>query len=212
MSFTGVPIAALDFYEDLEADNSKSFWTAHKAVYESAVKAPVTALAEALSPEFGPVKMFRPYRDVRFSGDKSPYKTQQGATVGGHYFHVGAAGLFVAVGYYQMSPDQLARYRAAVDADGSGRALVRVVRGLRAKDYVVGGDSLKTQPRGVAPDHPRVELLRHRALVAWRELGAPDWLSTPAAVDHIAGAWRELRPLRRWLDRHVGQAQESTRR
>jgi hypothetical protein len=111
-----------------------------------------------------------------------------------------------------MSPDQLARYRFAVDADGSGRALVRVVRDLRAKDYVVGGDSLKTQPRGVAPDHPRVELLRHRALVAWQELGAPDWLSTPAAVDHIAVKWRELRPLRQWLDRHVGRPEEPSRR
>lgn len=72
MTFTGFPEAALDFYDDLEIDNTKSFWEAHKTVYAEAVKAPMTALTDALADEFGPAKVFRPYRDVRFAKDNSP--------------------------------------------------------------------------------------------------------------------------------------------
>ena len=77
--FRGFPVEALDFYDDLEMDNTKSFWTAHKDVYDTAVKAPMTALVAALEPEFGRAKVFRPYRDVRFAKDKTPFKTHQGA-------------------------------------------------------------------------------------------------------------------------------------
>ena len=65
--FHGIPTTALDFYEDLEADNSKAFWTAHNHVYEESVRGPIQALAETLGPEFGTGKLFRPYRDVRFA-------------------------------------------------------------------------------------------------------------------------------------------------
>ena len=63
MAFTGFPVAALDFYDDLEMDNTKSFWDKHKAVYDEGVKAPMTALLAKLEPEFGAGKIFRPYRD-----------------------------------------------------------------------------------------------------------------------------------------------------
>ncbi len=79
MSFTGFPVAGLDFYEDLENDNSKVFWTAHKDVYDQSVRGPLEALATELAGTFGPAKLFRPSRDVRFSKDKTPYKTHQGA-------------------------------------------------------------------------------------------------------------------------------------
>lgn len=71
VQFQGFPEAALDFYDDLEMDNTKSFWEAHKAIYTESVKAPMTALTEALAPEFGAAKVFRPFRDVRFAKDKS---------------------------------------------------------------------------------------------------------------------------------------------
>ena len=71
MTFEGFPVAAFDFYDDLEVDNTKSFWEARKAVYSEAVRAPMTALTAALEPEFGKAKIFRPYRDVRFAKDKS---------------------------------------------------------------------------------------------------------------------------------------------
>ena len=102
--FTGFPVAALDFYDDLEVDNTKSFWEKHKEVYAEAVKAPMTALCAALAPEFAPdgqsAKVFRPYRDVRFAKDKTPYKTHQGAFVA-----VGPA-----TGYYvELSARETAR-------------------------------------------------------------------------------------------------------
>ena len=81
MSFNGFPVSALDFYDDLELDNTKSFWETHKHIYQASVRAPMVALTEALADEFGTAKIFRPYRDVRFSKDKTPYKTHQGAFV-----------------------------------------------------------------------------------------------------------------------------------
>ena len=108
-AFPGFPVAALDFYDDLEMDNTKSFWAAHKEVYETSVKAPMTALVAALEPEFGKAKVFRPYRDVRFAKDKTPYKTHQGAFVPsgpstGWYVQVGAPGVRVGVGFYEAAP------------------------------------------------------------------------------------------------------------
>lgn len=211
MTFTGIPVEALDFYEDLEADNTRSFWTAHASVYDNAVRRPVLALAEALSGEFGDVHVFRPHRDLRFARDKSPYKTQQGVSVGGCYLQVSAAGLFVATGYYRMASDQVTRYRDAVDEERSGKPLAALVERLRGQDYMVGGDLLKTRPRGYAEDHPRLELLRHRSLVGSRDFGAPPWLSTPEAATHVAAAWRELAPLRSWLDEHVGPSEQPRR-
>lgn len=211
MSFAGISDEALEFYEGLAADNTKTYWTAHKHIYERVVRDPLVELCEALAPEFGSPYLFRPYRDVRFARDKSPYKEQQGATVeGGGYVQVSATGLFAAVGYYRMASDQLARYREAVDDARSGRRLERLVESLREQGYTVSGDTLKTRPRGYPADHPRIELLRHRTLVCWIDFGAPDWLATPAAADHVAEAWRDMRPLRGWLDKNVGPSADES--
>lgn len=214
--FTGIPLAALDFYEDLEDDNSRSFWLAHKDVYDSAVRAPIDALMAALAPEFGPAKIFRPYRDVRYAKDKTPYKIQQGAVVhapgsGALYLHIGAAGLFVGGGMFQLNPDQVQRLRRAVDDDVTGRALSRVVNALPKAGFALGGDQLTRVPAGYAKDHPRAELLRYRSVTAGRDFGAPDWLSRPQLVVEVAAAWRSLGPLNRWLGRHVGPSDQPRR-
>jgi uncharacterized protein (TIGR02453 family) len=204
VSFTGIPIEALDFYEGLEADNTKTYWAQHKATYDDAVRGPMRALCEALAPEFGDVHLYRPYRDLRFSRDKSPYKDHQGGTVGDHYLQISAAGLFAASGYYRMTSDQITRYRAAVGSDVSGPSLHSIVTRLRDDGYTVDGDRLKTRPRGFDADHPRIELLRHRSLVTWISFGAPPWLETPDVVRHVAAAWRDMMPLQTWLDDRVG--------
>ncbi len=209
MTFTGFPLEALDFYEGLEADNTKTYWTQHKATYESCVRAPMAALCEQLSDEFGEPYLFRPYRDLRYARNRNPYKEHQGATVGDGYVHISAAGLFAAVGYYQMEPDQLARYRSAVDDEAAGGSLERLVTKLRAAGYTVDGDRLKTRPRGYDADHPRIELLRHRTLVAWLDFGAPDWIHTSEAASRVAAVWRETMPLHDWLDDHVGPSREA---
>src|SRR5271169_6459411 len=119
MAFGGWPAEAVEFYEGLETDNSKSYWTSHKAVYEDAVLRPMQELTELLAAEFGEPKIFRPYRDIRFSADKTPYKTHIGATVGRTgYLQLSAEGLGAGAGMWQMGPDRLARYREAVAGDG----------------------------------------------------------------------------------------------
>lgn len=206
MPFEGVPIAALDFYEDLEADNSKAFWQAHKHVYEESVRAPLLALAAELEPTFGAPKYFRPYRDVRFSKDKTPYKTHQGIWFGAtsRYLHVSAAGLFLAAGYWSTSPAQVGRLRRAVDDDIAGSQLQKAVASVRRKGYEVGGDQLTRVPSGFDKEHERADLLRHKTLVASRELQAPEWLTTSRARAEITKCWRAMGPVVDWLDTHVG--------
>src|SRR3954451_1944875 len=162
MEFDGIPLAALDFYEDLEADNTKSFWTAHKHIYDESVKAPLEALAHELEAEFGAPKFFRPYRDVRFAKDKTPYKTHQGIWFGESslYLHVSAAGLFLAGGYWDTEPAQVERLRRAVADDVTGAALERAVSKVTKARFTVGGHQLTRVPSGYGKDHPRAHLLR----------------------------------------------------
>jgi uncharacterized protein (TIGR02453 family) len=205
-AFQGIPTAALDFYEDLEVDNSKSFWTANKAVYDESVRAPIEALAAALSEEFGPGKYFRPYRDVRFSADKTPYKTHQGVWFDESklYFHISAAGLFVAAGYWRTSPAQVGRLRRAIDTDLPGEELEKAIAAVTKKGFELGGDKTSRVPTGFAKDHERADLLKHKTLTAHREVGCPSWLSTARAKTEIAKMWRNFAPLTSWLDKHVG--------
>src|SRR5699024_3419768 len=130
--FRGIPIDALDFYEDLEGDNSRTWWRANTQRYAASVRAPMEALVDLLEDEFGPAKLYRPHRDVRFGKDKTPYKDHQGALatqVGGMgwYVEVGAAGLMTGGGFYPTGTDQVPRYRTAVDAPASGQRLQEVV-------------------------------------------------------------------------------------
>lgn len=202
-AFTGIPETALDFYEDLEADNSKAWWAEHKHVYDADVRGPVSALAEVLADEFGPAKLFRPHRDVRFSKDKTPYKVHQGAFVpvapsAGYYVQVDAEGLMVAGGFYDATPDSIARFRAVVDDDVRGRELEGVIARLEKKGYQRGGERLKTKPRGFEIDHPRIDLLRHKSLTMSHMFGAPPWLDTPECADRVRAAFRDLTPVVDW--------------
>jgi uncharacterized protein (TIGR02453 family) len=209
-AFSGWPRAALDFYVGLEADNSKTYWQAHKTTYEESVRAPFVALSELVEREFGPLRVFRPYRDTRFAKDKSPYKTTAAAVTeseGGasYYVQLSSAGLYVGSGYYHLMPDQLERYRVAVADARKGPKFADAVEALRKKKYSVDArDSLKRVPRGFDADHPRAELLKHKGLHAGREFGAPKWLHTKGAFDRIVDTWRAAGPVNRWLDRNVG--------
>ncbi|HEX8304025.1 MAG TPA: DUF2461 domain-containing protein [Jatrophihabitans sp.] len=208
MTFEGISFAALDFYEDLEADNSKSFWTAHRHIYDEQVKAPLQELAAELGQEFGAAKFFRPFRDVRFAKDKTPYKTHQGVyfTESRRYLQVSAAGLYASGGYYDLASDQLARYRRAVAEDLPGEALAQTIKAATKAKLEIRGDQLSRIPSGYDKDHPRQELLRHKSIWATREFGCPDWLQTARARTEIVKAWRAMQPLIDWLDKNVGQS------
>ena len=204
MAFTGWPIEAVEFYEGLQADNSKVYWQRHKPSYDECVRAPMEQLLAELADEFGPGKIFRPYRDVRFSADKTPYKTNCAAQLGLGYVSFSADGLSVGAGLYQPDPAALRRYRAAVDDDASGAGLVSVVADLhRAGFETMAHEVLKTAPRGFAKDHPRVELLRHKGIAAMKTWPPAAWLGTAAAKDRVLAGLRTAGPLTEWLNRYV---------
>lgn len=212
MPFTGIPADAFDFYDGLATDNSKAYWTDHRAVYEEAVRAPLAELANELEPRFGSGRLYRPYRDVRFSRDKSPIKDHQGLYVElrngiGWYAQLSADGLMVAGGWYAPTSAQVARYRDSVAADDTEQ-LATILDVVERAGFEIGGHRLKTRPRGVAADHPRLDLLRHRSLYAWRRWDPAPWMGTRRALSRVTAAWDAFTPLMEWLADHVGPEQE----
>jgi uncharacterized protein (TIGR02453 family) len=204
MAFAGWKAEALEFFDGLEAENTKAFWERNRSTYETLVRAPMEALVDELSPKTGG-RIFRPYRDVRFSKDKSPYKTSIAAMVDDGYVQLTAHGLGAGAGMWEMAPDQIERYREAVDRNASGAKLERIVTDIRDAQVLVSGHGeLKTVPRGYPKDHPRVELLRYKGLTAWRDWEPAAWLGTAKAKDRLVEFFSVTRPLRRWLDTNVG--------
>ena len=213
-AFTGIPLAAFDFYEQLSAHNTKSWWAENKETYELAVKGPLTGLADELSAEFGEWRMFRPHRDTRFSKDKTPMKTHQGVTVSiedgvGYYVQVSADGLMVAGGWYAPQGSQVDRFRRGVDGP-RGPELATALARLR-RTWEIGGDPLKTHPRGYPSDHPRIDLLRFRQLTVARTYGVEDWLATRRVLTTVRKDWQSITPLLEWLADTVGPAEDPSR-
>lgn len=214
--FTGFPQWGVRFYGELEYSNTKDFWAQHKAEWERSVREPMRELVGSLEDEFGAATVFRANRDIRFSADKSPYKTHQGAIAGpapgiGYYVQLDADGLMVGGGFHTHSPAQTDRFRAAIDADPTGSELARISGGLVESGYVLEGASLKTRPKGVDPGHPRLDLLRRKEIMALKRLGTPDWLSSAAALDHVREEWATVRPLAEWIMTNVGPAEDRLR-
>lgn len=205
MTFTGWPAEAVEFYEGLEADNSKVYWQQHKDIYEQCVRAPMEQLLAELADEFGAGKLFRPYRDVRFSADKSPYKTNCAATLGRGYISFSAEGLSVGGGLYMPDAPTLQRYRTAVDRENSGAQLADIVAELHRSGYqTMAHEVLKTAPKGFPKDHPRIELLRHKGIAMMKEWPVGAWLGTGKAKDRVVGTLRAGVPLNEWLTLYVG--------
>jgi uncharacterized protein (TIGR02453 family) len=209
MAFRGWPDAALAFYEGLEADNSKAYWLDHKDVYDNDVKAPMEALLTDLAGEFGDWRLFRPYRDTRFSKDKSPYKTTIAAGIGHGYVQFSADGLVAGAGTYHMAADQLTRFRDAVVDDKAGKRLQGIVDTLgKAGLDVHAMEALKTAPKGYPKDHPRMELLRMKGLVTSRHWPPAAWLHTAGAQKRVIEVFRAAKPMLKWLEANVGDSTE----
>src|SRR3954451_1265210 len=202
--FTGFPSQALDFYDDLEVDNTRSFWEEHKGTSESSVRRPMGAVCAALGAEFGDAKVFRPYRDVRFAKDKTPYKTAQGAFVEvgpatGWYVELSARGVRTGAGVYDASGERIAHIRAAIDDDRRGNDLAAMIKKLEANGWVIGGHVLKTAPRGYDLSHPRIKLLRHKSLTIRPDSGLEPIIHTPELLEAVRDDWRTLRPFVEWV-------------
>ncbi len=119
----------------------------------------------------------------------------------GYYIQIGAPGVRVGgAGFYEAPPARLAELRKAIDHDRHGPELEKLVRRLTRAGWEIGGDRLKTAPRGYDVDHPRIDLLRHKSLFAGRDYGFDEVIHTPALVDRVRKDWRATTPARR-LDR-----------
>ncbi|SRR6266545_4202470 len=203
----------LDFLSDLEQNNERDWFERNRVAYQRArgvFELFVDDLIGELSAfeDLGGIAardcLFRIYRDVRFSQDKSPYKTSMSASIapGGrrfaeipYYIHVEPHDRsFLAGGAYAPSPEQLAAIRQSIDADAGA---LREAIGGQAFGGAFGalaGERLKTAPQGYARDHPAIDLLRHKQFVARRPFADGDVL-TPDFLARVANACRALKPL-----------------
>ncbi len=192
------------FFLGLQADNSKAYFESHRREYEEAVKAPMVALLTDLEPEFGPARLSRPNRDIRFAANKAPYKTNIYADArSGGYVALDASGLVAAGGQYIMDAVQLGRFREAVASDRSGQELTAILAHLRGKGYELGEQDLKRVPPPHPRDHPRADLLRRRRLIYWRRWEIGPWIATPEPRERVSQTWRDGRELHAWLASNV---------
>jgi uncharacterized protein (TIGR02453 family) len=211
--FHGFGVEVFAWFAGLERDNSKAYFTATRDRYEADVRGGLEAMLEELRTTFGgEVKIFRQQRNLRFARDRSsPYKTRTyGLLHGVHgpaaalYAQLSAGGLYAGTGYHQLAADQLERFRAGVVDEDAGPRLEQIVAAARAEGLDVVGESLRTAPRGFPRDHPRVTLLRHKALVVGRSLPGAGGIGRAQALSHVAAAWRTAEPINAWLAEHVG--------
>jgi uncharacterized protein (TIGR02453 family) len=210
--FEGFGRQVREWFEGLEADNSRAYFTAHRDVFEEAIRDQVLALLTELSDAFGgEVKLFRQHRDIRFSRDKSPYKTNTygviyGSELAPHglYASISARGLVAGSGYYTMARDQLERYRDAVLDDMSGPELSRLAVEAQNAGLELWGESLRTAPRGYPKDHERIDLLRRKSLTLSRTMAFGRGIGRDDGLEFAAATWRSAGPVTSWLDHHVG--------
>ncbi len=188
--FPGFPPETLQFLRDLKANNNRDWFQPRKAAYEECVKAPmiecVQALGEELS-DFGnalvtaPDKaIYRIYRDVRFSKDKSPYKTHVAAVfspqgrdkhvAAGLYFHFSPDELLVGGGIYAPGSQELLAIRRMIAADHKKLRTILNERTFRSRFGEMSGERLKRVPKGFAPDHPAADLLLYKQFLAGAQL------------------------------------------
>jgi uncharacterized protein (TIGR02453 family) len=211
---SGFGPAATQLFEDLEDQNTREFWLAHKAVFEREVREPMAALLDSLPEKYQPFKVFRMNRDIRFSADKSPYKTTHGAAHGlpgaVHYLHLDASGFMVACGSYMMPPDELERYRQAVAEDSSGEELSEILAALRRRRSLRlgpgGAEPLKTAPRGFPRDHPRGDLLRQKGVIAMRTRPGSELQNGTKLRSFVVETFEMCADLTDWLKRYVGDS------
>jgi uncharacterized protein (TIGR02453 family) len=210
--FGGFTPAVRTWFQGLEADNSREYFQARRDFYEESVRGQMEALLDELSEKFaGGVKMFRQNRDLRFSPDKSPYKTQTYGVIRrspdaphGLFASISARGLVAGTGYYRMARDQLDRYRDAVVDDRHGPQLEMAVAKAQNAGLELWGETLATAPRGYPKDHQRIELLRRKSVALGATLEIGSGIGRAEGMRFLTKTWNAAAPVTAWLDEHVG--------
>ena len=203
--FNGFGSGAVKWFEGLERDNSKAYFDATRATFMSDIREPFEDLLDELSLEFGGgPSVRRQNRDLRFSPDKSPYKTRTYGWLEGAeralYAEVSARGLYAGSGYWRMAKDQLERYRAAVSDEL--RELMADARARRAGARPAGSEGRRrAASRAITRTPTCCATSRCSAAAGWPP---GEEFRSPAALDFAAATWRAFAPLNAWLDDHVG--------
>ena len=228
--FSGFGAALPQFFAALSANNNRDWWNAHKTEFARVVTAPMQRLAAALEPEFGPIKLFRPYRDLRFGTDKRPVKEfasivtrdgdddEDGGVEPAYpcYMQVDANEVMIAGGLWEPPAAVLAAFRASLERREFVAAVHAELNELKALGFELSteGGKLASAPRGYKIDHPQIELLRHKSLAVARvyPLRAPDasvgsaplpaMIGGEFIVELVAG-WRVARRWSAWLRANV---------
>jgi uncharacterized protein (TIGR02453 family) len=223
--FRGFDRDAMQFWHELAAHMSKDWFSDNKQRYQSVWVEPLMALlrevARGLAPAYKPFKLAEPgvlriYRDLRFSADKTPYKTHIAGVIrlaGGRlaeagnavlYLHLGLDEEYVGAGCYQFDAARFARWRRAV-VGKPGAALLQIMARLRRKGYEPSAyESFARVPKGFAPDHPRAELLKYKGLICGFPAIPRGLLHQPKLARWLLGHAKATAPLVVWLRRNLG--------
>jgi uncharacterized protein (TIGR02453 family) len=206
------PPDALEFLRELEDNNDSAWFKANRRRYDEQLLGPARELAGKLT-DLGRPRFFRPYNNLRFRPGR-PIKEQLGVAIGygaagGFYFELSLDGLLVAAGLHQPAPDQLERFRAAMDDDRKAQGYERGLDTARRAGLKPAEPELKRAPRGYPMDHRRIDHLRRRQLTVSHRHALEPWLHEPACDERIRHELRAARPVVKWLAETVGPSTRS---
>ncbi len=218
-SFPGFPAETLPFLRDLKLHNSREWFQPRKDIYDEKVRGPMLALVGALCEEiaaFAPEMVTEPkkavyriYRDVRFSPDKSPYKTHVAAVFSprglekhsgaGMYFHLSVDEVMVGGGMYSPGPAELLAVRGYLADHAKELDAILRQREFRRLFKEMTGEKLKRVPKGFPPDHPAADLLVYKQFLAVSLL-PPNIVTTPKLFRELLKHFRAITPLLQFLN------------
>lgn len=200
------------FLNDLKVNNNRDWFQANKATFETVYKQPAEffcqLMAERMSEAFGDSytpKLYRIYRDVRFSKDKTPYNAHLhisfspvGQKMPAFFFGLQPENLVLGAGTFGFQGGVLDAYRQRV-LGSDGADLQSIVDALADKGYRLSEPALKRVPRGLPADHPRTDLLRHKGLAAWFDFPDASHATSPKLFETCLDKFSDLKPLVEWL-------------
>lgn len=206
MSNTMITPEVLNFLASLEKNNNREWFDAHKADFnkqQSAVKAVFSQVLEKvkLHDDIEKLKMFRIYRDVRFSKDKTPYKShlagsfiRNGAKLrGGYYMHVKPGNSFIAVGFWEPNKEDLFRIRKELELDADEFRTLILAPSIKNIWGNLEGDELKTAPKGFDKEHKDIDLIRKKQFIFTRNFSDEEVMANNFAQE-IANSFIAIRP------------------
>ncbi len=217
--FSGFTPATVNFLRDLKSNNVKSWFDAHKSDYEKYVKEPSLALIATMNERFADLgvpyistpkaSMFRIYRDVRFSKNKDPYKTNIGlffpfshknldnrpVEAPGVYLHIDPDEIFIGGGLHMPMPEQLRSIRERIADEWKDlEAITKSPKFLSEFPKGLRGESLQRVPRGYAQDHPAADLLKLKQFGASAKISEKE-IATEQIIDIIESKSLTIAPL-----------------